>query len=326
MQIVTHRRPIKQFVEDFSGKEITIIGPTGVGDVFWVYQKFAPYFDKINFDLMWTRGNRPQLPDEEPTVMEMRAIDWIKCLPKVHEVKMKYLFQDIVIDTCHQYPQMADIINAWKNNEEIFYCLNEWLNDGIRLEDIDPGSKLEWNIPVPSEPFELPCDEYALFFVGGTCHDTNGITVSHMKNLFHMWNVDVFVDLLIKVYNKYSKSWPVFVIGGSHERHLYDYISRLFAIKGIATYPMYCKNPKQVTYLMKNTKFFLHYQCGLSVWADNLNIPQIAIFLAPNLNANGTVKNVAAINAWRKNNDELFCATHFDCPPDQIVENLKLRI
>ena len=38
------------FIENpISNSEITIQVCQGIGDIFWVYQKFAPYFDKINF-------------------------------------------------------------------------------------------------------------------------------------------------------------------------------------------------------------------------------------------------------------------------------------
>lgn len=312
-QIIIQERPeFKPFADDFHGDEITLTVATGLGDIFWVYQKFAPYFDKINFDIACV-GNFA-------TKEESRAERWMKCLPKVNNIKKIECPEAIQLG--YQYPQMADSIEAWKSGQKpIFYCCNHWLEDGIRLEDIDPGAKVEFGIPMTTEACELPFDEYVLFYIAGVGYPA--LTSQPFPHLqadpFNLWDVNTYLRMIDVIYEKYNLSLPVVMIGAKWDSHLYPLVEKHLAAKGIRSHGMFDDSPERVIHIIKNAKLFLAYQCGLSVVADNFNIPQIVVYFP---------KYDKARYAWgKKENARRIChETTYASKPEDIVEELQLEV
>lgn len=296
---------------DFYGDEITLTVGTGVGDIYWVYQKFAPYFDKINFDIACV--------GDSPTKEESRAVAWLKCFPKVGTVREVICpFTDIL---GLQYPQMEDVIREWRRgNDPLFYCCNRWLEEGVRIEDIDPGAKVDFSIPLKTEPCELPFCEYTMLYVLGVAFEPNGNAVEHLKAPpFHLWDLGQYLHLLDLIYQKYNWKLPVVVIGASWDEHTYSLISRHLNARGIPTHPMFNQPPEKVMHVMKNAKFFVAYQCGLSIVAENFNVPQIVMFFP---------KYSEARRTWcKKENIGRVCheATYRQTP-EEIVGELRLQV
>jgi hypothetical protein len=112
-------------------KEIQLKVCQGVGDIFWVYQKFAPHVDVIDFSICQVDGKL--------TKIGTRAVSFLKLLPKVRNV-------DAYQDTIENYQKMinenmpmSEIIPKLGSQNSFAYACNKPLEEGVRLEDIDPN-------------------------------------------------------------------------------------------------------------------------------------------------------------------------------------------
>lgn len=81
--LIKNKQAIKtnQLIKNIDNiKTITIKTVQGVGDVFWVYQKLSPYFDKINFIICVINLDCP---------VQKRVLPFLKLLPKVDNFKLE---------------------------------------------------------------------------------------------------------------------------------------------------------------------------------------------------------------------------------------------
>ena len=116
-------------------KTITANAPQGIGDIFWAYQRLAPHFDVINFNIMvgdWWR-------------VHTRAKEWLPLLPKVGTVTCKKVDGKIYNDSITRHLPLSGVIYQAElyPEKEVYYSVNWPLEQGTRLEDTDPYP-VEW--------------------------------------------------------------------------------------------------------------------------------------------------------------------------------------
>ena len=134
-------------------RTVTINTVQGIGDIFWVYQKLAPYFDVINFTIFCVGL----------TAVQTRAKAFCKMLPKAGAVEYRQVQDPVYHQLARTRFQLVDVLTA---NGEVNYAVNAPLEIGIRLRDIDPGSRIEEFVDL-GLPSQLQGTDHLCVFVAG---------------------------------------------------------------------------------------------------------------------------------------------------------------
>src|ERR1019366_10818143 len=128
----------------------------GIGDIFWVYQKLAPYFDTININILCL----------QPTAVQLRAESFCKMLPKVGDVTHTQVSRDAYKRVTEGMYKLSDVLNA---SGPVDYAVNAPLERGINLRDIDPETQIEEFVDI-GLPKHLEQEDYLCVFVSGQQH------------------------------------------------------------------------------------------------------------------------------------------------------------
>ena len=203
---------------------------------------------------------------------------------------------------------MRDALHTWKIKEIVPYSCNRWLETGTRLEDIDPGSMVEWSVPMKIEAFDLPFEEYATVYVSGNTADVN----LQKDPKLNLWSIPEWIEYVRGVWTKHEWKLPVIVLGASFDKEVSDKVAQELEACGIKSYAMIQEKPERVLYCLQRSKFHIGYQSGLNMLADNLGIPQMMVnftYLAP------------MIYTWCQQNhtESIFKADTFSTKPDDLV-------
>lgn len=287
---------------------ITLNVCQGVGDIFWVYQKFAPYFDRIDFNILLT----------EFSPRQQRANQIIKILPNVVNVNFKqvpYTEYDSVANGVFHMPEIMQKHHA--GEREFNYSCNKLLEEGHRIELIDPAYPIEETVPLPTK--EIPMSVYSQ--VGYICLYVSGDTrdESARKNL-GVWEAATWIRLIETIFMKQQVILPVVVVGASIDADIVQNLESLIKSRNIMVTTYIDLEPANLFYVLKNCKLFVAYQSGLSIIADNLDVPQIMLYY-PKLHK--------MLYAWAKKNNiknKTYQAAIFSQPIVEIVNNLRLPV
>lgn len=258
--------------------EITVRVPPGIGDIFWTYQKLSLHFDAIHY-IIATISNTP---------VQQRALEWLKLFPKVKSARCEIVDGDTYVSLLHDYFTFP------KTNAD--YSCNRWLEDGVRLDAIDEY-EVEWNVPVRTEPFKLPFEKYLLLHVSGTA-----------KQLWTATDWTRCVDLFCR---RWGKELSVILIGAEFDRVIMEQVS-----KGLGQHQIFMQEkPAKVLHLIRQCHFFIGHQSGLSILADNFDIPQLMVYY-PHL--------AKMQSAWckRENLNRIHHTTTYDFSPEQVIAEL----
>lgn len=243
--------------------EITLNVPQGVGDIFWTYQKFAPLCTAINYNILATEIN----------TVQQRSKDWLNLFPKTKNVQMRVVpgFEYEKVATSRF--NMRDVIPVLQNGSDAHYSVNLPLEQGVRIEDIDPEFVVESPVDVRADECPLPFEKYIVVYVSGS-------TKSHDATRLHLWDTGTWAKFIAGFRKKYPQAnLPVILIGASYDaevaRNISTMLTKVFKIENHVFIDSY---PGNVAYIMKNATAMLSYQSGLSILADNYNIPQIMMY------------------------------------------------
>lgn len=289
-----HKKVKKTIIRSIK-KDITLNVPQGIGDIFWIYQKFAPYFDVINFNILII----------ESSAVQKRARNFLELLPKCGSVNFKLVSPNEYTKNVLSKPKLSSIIVRYsQTNKEFNYCCNTWLESGIRLEDIDKQFPIETNVDIRSESCMLPHEKYIILYVCG-----------HKSKL--VWTDDNWIDFMKMLYEKHEINLPVYVIGASYDKDMVLNIHNKL-IQNNFTSHHYVDFPiSNIIHMIRNAELFIGYQSGLNIIADNFDTPQIMLYY-------DSLK--AMTDTWVKPQNiesKIFKAFYFSQPPKEIIENLK---
>jgi hypothetical protein len=240
---------------------ITVLVPQGLGDIFWVYQKLAPHFDRINFRI-------GVMNDSE---ISKRSEDWLNLLPKVGSVKTTPISDGEYRRLIESKIRVQDVMDAWnRGKNQVKYCCNRFLEDGTRIDKIDKYA-IDQNIPMLIEPFDLPFTEYVSLYISGSTKPN--IMASH-----NVWPVSQWVDFILEIYKSLNLNYPIIMVGATFDEDvILDTVNQLKE-EQINVVPFIQKSPAQVCHILKQSKMFIGYQSGLNIVADNLDVPQIMLY------------------------------------------------
>jgi ADP-heptose:LPS heptosyltransferase len=285
---------------------ITLGVPTGIGDIVWVYQKFAPYFSRINFRVLST-GDDP---------VSRRAISWLRLLPKVGNVDFQVDNPNRVRNLIAKPCTMREAFDKWAAypNSVIDYACNAWLERGVRLDEIDPGSVIETDVKLAEEPFALPHESYAILYASGDSRHDN----LHRLSTHAVWTVNQWVQYIKLTWERFNLRLPIVIIGANFDKDVALQLKHLLTEHLFDCSTMIGERPERVVHLLKNCEFFAGYQSGLNIIADLLDVKQQILyfpFLADTMR-----------NTWckRENIRTKFFADSFANSPEQVAASHQL--
>jgi len=231
--------------------EVTLNVCQGIGDTFWVYQKLAPYVNGIHFRIAHVRHVSHKLMS--------RAEGFIRMWPKTLSVTS-------FMTTHEAYNMLSQgqfyVPRVLQNLGPSWYACNSHLEQGVRLEDIDPHYPPQETVPLQLEPIHVP-PRYIAVYVSGTTDD--GPLATKMGT----WSEVQWVEFLERIHS----SVPFLFLGASYDQPILERLARRFGSEVEID-----RKPTQVLYMLKHCDFFVGYQSGLNVLADNLDVRQLMLY------------------------------------------------
>ena len=283
--------------------EITLNVPQGIGDNFWIYQKFAPHVDRINFMIEQFEGPNSQ--------GQNRSVDFLRLLPKVGQVGKLFVTGHRYGRTAgYRFPMKGVLERAKRGHPSCDYSCNYPLEQGVRIEEIDPEYAVQETVPLPDTRVDLPGD-YLVVFVACAA------TFDQPEKVYGHWPVAKWVDLVTLLYERRGLSWPVVVIGASWDEKAAQMFSAGIRAAGLRTILFIQRPAREVVHILRGARFFVGHQSGLNILADNLDVPQLMVY---------TRWLDKMQYAWCKRahaGDGTFNAALFPQTPDEIVERLR---
>jgi len=277
-------------------KTITLSVPQGVGDIFWIYQKFSPYFDLINLNVLHV--------NKDP--VQTRAKNFLSLLPKCGEINYHLVSSSIYNDVVKHTPKLSHILDSELAGAYVAY--NVPLESGVRLEDIDPGYEVEWSVPVTRIECPLEYEDFICVYVSGSLKDNGSV-----------WSVEQWKNFILTLCSQYEIDLPIIVIGAKYDRDVGEPLAKILRSSGREVKSYYDSCPMNVTYILEKAKLFIGYQSGLNVLADNFDTPQVMLYF-PWL--------ISMLNTWAKQSNidkNIFNADVFSKSPYEVLSNLKLN-
>jgi ADP-heptose:LPS heptosyltransferase len=252
----------KCFCSLSSLREITVTTVQGLGDIFWVYQKLAPYFDRISLNILIT----------EDSDIQKRSEDWVTLFPKVNDVSFQ-------LTSAQEYDRIAKskfslnaILEQWENGTKICnYAVNADLESGTRIDEIDERI-VEMDVPVLcEEDFRPRFDEYIVLYISGAAKQLN-------PDQLGAWTVSYWVELVDRLFQHYKKKMPVVVIGANFDAASIKEARRRLSERNIENEAFTQAPPARVLSIIKSAKAFVGFQSGLNIMADNYDVKQIMVY------------------------------------------------
>lgn len=187
------------------------------------------------------------------------------------------------------------------------YCLNAQLNRGVRIEDCFPKGRVAWNIKLPQTPIPLVAPEFDILFV------CKAILSEHtrLNKKYGVWDIAKWVEFMNAFWTKFDKK-PLVMIGADYDEK---------AIRRVAEYLepdqlMLNAAPTDVLFLMSHCRWFLGYQSGMGIHADNLGCRQLMLYF-------NYLENLKY--AWCQYPHENFHGHTFNTPIKTIIDSLPLN-
>lgn len=294
-------------------KTITLNVCQGVGDIFWVYQKFAPHVDAINFNISHVGTDVNMLK------IQNRSTEFLKLLPKVKEIKSIVLSSPDYEKLAHGRYPMTEIMTRFNNGDlgPFNYGCNGPLDSGVRIEDIDPDYRIEESVPIRTEycPLAFNPGEYVCLYISGSTQ------YPEVVKMCSLWTVPVWLEFVMGFYRKYNlNNAPIIMIGASYDQKILLEMETVLKRSGFRTTVYIDSWSANIIYILKHCIYFLGYQSGLGVLADNIDAKQLMMyfpFLEP------------LSYSWckKKNRDDgTFNAATFNKTPLQVLEGLKFKM
>lgn len=262
-------------VSGIVGDEITVNVVQGIGDIFWVYQQLAPYFKTINFSVYVTKAN---------DVVQMRSLSWLPIYPQTGSVTTKLVDNECYRRCAHNFYHVQDVIDAYlRGAREVEHSTNTWLERGVRLDEIDPGAAIQDDVDMQVVPPSFSIGDYLALFVSGSTHKAGLVT----NKKYGIWTCEQWADFVELFFSKMERRLPIILIGASFDAEVMAEMYSLLKPRNPKVYSLVDRSPAVITGVLKHSSYFIGYQSGLNILADNLGTKQLMVYfnyLRPMLN------------------------------------------
>jgi hypothetical protein len=281
-------------------RSITLNVPQGVGDIFWIYQKMAPYFDVINFNIFVVTTD----------VVSVRAMKWLELFPKTGTVTTDCVTYGRYRSVIERKYSMAKILSSYEKGVRQFdYACNLNLEEGQSLFDIDPEYRIEEVVEIKTSPINLPYRKFITVYVSGGIKDLGGIREG-------CWSVEKWDEFLHNFLDTFAPNLPVIFIGASYDRDIIQALSRFMFSRSKVNIAYIDLPPENVCYILKLSKFFIGHQSGLSILADNLGTPQLMLYY-------NRLESMMYTWCIKNHINTKFFADVFQYKPSKVIQRLK---
>lgn len=284
--------------------EVTLNTIQGIGDIFWVYQKFSPHVSRINLNIMTIDAHDLDFRAQS------RAVDFVRLLPKVGEVKVISVSRERYSATANGVFPMKEVLERGGGD----YACNHALEQGVRLEEVDPEYRIEERVPLPELDLPLPMRGYLALYTSATTSLSDALG-------YGVWNVSRWVKLIKLIYKNRVVSVPVVMLGAYYDRPALEEIRDRLLESGVEVVALHIDLPPRfVINLLRRSTLFIGHQSGLGILADNLGAFQLMIYMK-------AISGMAY--TWcRKSHAESgrFTAAFFDQTADEVLEVLRRRL
>lgn len=236
-------------------RSTTLTTVQGIGDLFWVYQKTAPHFDAIDLNILCIDMASP---------IQRRAEAFCGMLPKVRRVRYRKVTSPDYDAVAHTHHRVADVIASAPGPSE--YAANAPMEQGIALRDIDPGYPIEEFVALRGVPTSPPArEDYLCVFVAG---GKSPIT----------WLPAQWVPVVRRLADRVGTR-NVALIGAAWDRAVQGVIGVALRRAGYRVTDHVGRLDLVATLdVIRRARFFLGYQSGLNVLADNYDVPQLMVY------------------------------------------------
>jgi hypothetical protein len=222
----------------------------GIGDIFWVYQKLAPYFDTINVNILCL----------QPTAVQLRAESFCKMLPKVRDVTHTQVSRDAYKRVTEGMFKLSDVLNA---SGAVDYAVNAPLEHGVNLRDIDPETRVEEFVDLGLPP-QVGRANYLCAFVSGQQHSL-------------CWMPDKWIHA-IKLLTKRLNTDRVVLVGAEWDRTVQHEIYTDLRDSYLVDSHVGNLSVADSINVIRRSRFFVGFQSGLNVIAENYDVPQLMLY------------------------------------------------
>lgn len=256
--------------------EVTITTVQGIGDIFWCYQKLAPFYDWIHFNVLTIDNACP---------VQTRAKEFLTLLPKYsgHE------FTQVAREDYHRIatlrPQLP-IEGPWFE-----YAVNNWLEGGTSLYEIDDEPVLKF-VQLRSVPeTDLRISTIVVFVAGMKGNQEAGL-----------WSPHQWAEVAKRMMQRFKAAQFDFV-GAAWDKDSAEAVIEILERDGLRCQNL-CGhlNLAESTYIIRTGKAFLGYQSGLNVLAENYDVPQLMVYFD---------RLEPMMHTWKKPGSKSFHATTF---------------
>ncbi len=232
--------------------EITIDTVQGIGDLIWVYRKLSSVFDRINLNILAI----------DNSAIQKRAEQFAKSLTKIGDVKYK-------IVSSEHYSRVARGMYAMPEKDGE-YSVNAWLEKGIHLDAID-SSPVSWDIGLKLSPVQIN-RQYLLLYVSGCAHNLG----------YYQMKSEEWAEIAVAACKIMTVDTCI-LIGAAFDKTKLDEVRSAIGAR-LRTYVHTDHNIAETSYLIKQAKYFVAYQSGLCMIAEELSTPMLMVwfpYLAP---------------------------------------------
>ncbi len=239
-------------------KHVTVCVPQGVGDIFWVYQKLAPHYKTISLELGMVNASN----------IEDRSVEIMSIFPQVGSCRRRAMPIDDYNALAAKKSSFAEMQKEWEAGpESVLYSANRFLEEGTRLEAIDPDVETMWDVPLFYGGAAIPFPRFATLAIsGGTL------------NVAQVWTVDQWVEYISLLYEKYVIDLPLVHIGAEFDRTVMEQVNAKLTALGHRTM-MLCNVPfAHKVDALARADLHIGYQSGLNILAANFGRPQVMLY------------------------------------------------
>jgi ADP-heptose:LPS heptosyltransferase len=264
--------------------EVTLNVVQGIGDIFWVYQRFHDHVSRLHLNVLIT----------EDCELHRRAEPFLRLLPKVGTITYLLVSQDEYTRVARTRSKVSTVLADPGRVHE--FGSNRCLEEGIRLEAEEPELSVAWNVEINSEPFALPHSRYAILYVSGS------------QSAF-VWTREQWLEFVVDLWKSNDLRLPIVILGANYDASVARWLKEQLGAQGIVAVALINRPMESVVYWIKNAELFVGYQSGLGILADNFGVPSVMLYY-PFLRA----MKYAWCQPWHAD-DGIFHAFTFDEDP-----------
>ena len=290
-------------------KRVTVRGPQGIGDLYWIYQKLCLHVDVIDWEILIVTDD----------ALQRRSCDWLKLLPKtgwVNYVQVANAEYENLWKTSHRIGGFDFDLNKIEPQN---YCVNRWLEEGVRLEAIDPDYAVDWDalpevVPWSEQVDHTMPEEYDVLYVSKSVIDPH---VYGNPARFGVWQIEQWVEFVGLWRARYGER-PLVLIDAAYDEPLMRILQRALAGETPVSSWM-DQAPENVLSLLKGSRAFVGYQSGLGILAEAAGVKQLMLYF----------NYLDAMHyTWcaPDSRETQYHAARFGDGPSTVIENLKLEL